>query len=120
MSNKKMILVAGPYRSGTGDDSNKIAANLQHMNQVALQVLQAGFLPMVGEWIALSLIETAGSTKIGDSVFTDIFHPVAIDLLANCDGVLRTGGASQGADQMVSLAKEMGKPVFTSVEQVRF
>lgn len=115
-----MILVAGPYRSGTGDNPEKIAANLLHMNQVALQVLQAGFLPMVGEWIALPLIETAGSKQIGDKVFTDIFHPVAIDLLASCDGVLRTGGDSQGADQMVTLAKEMGKMVFTSVGQVRF
>lgn len=115
-----MILVAGPYRSGTGDDPQKIATHLQHMNQVALQLLQAGYLPMVGEWIALPLIDTAGSRQIGDEIFNEIFHPVAIDLLSHCDGVLRTGGPSQGADQMVIVAREMGKAVFTSVEQIRF
>lgn len=115
-----MILVAGPYRSGTGDEPEKIAAHLLHMNQAALRVLQAGYLPMVGEWLALPLIETAGSQSIGDKIFNDIFHPVATDLLTSCDGVLRIGGTSQGADQMTALAKELGKPVFTSVEQIQF
>jgi hypothetical protein len=32
MQKKPMILVAGPYRSGTGDDPEKIKANMQQMN----------------------------------------------------------------------------------------
>ncbi len=115
-----MILIAGPYRSGTGDDPEKIAANLDLMNETALQLLNRGFVPMLGEWVALPLVEKAGSKQIGDEIFTSIFHPVAVDLLQHCDGVLRIGGASQGADQMVAMAEELGKPLFTSVEKISF
>jgi hypothetical protein len=40
-----MILIAGPYRSGTGDDPAKLAANVE---------------------LALPLIELAGSARVGD------------------------------------------------------
>jgi hypothetical protein len=33
-----MILVAGPYRSSTGDDPLKIAANVRAMMDVALEL----------------------------------------------------------------------------------
>ncbi|MGA0558103.1 DUF4406 domain-containing protein [Larkinella sp. VNQ87] len=117
---KKMILVAGPYRSGTNDDPTKIAANVRHMNEVALQLFDQGHLPMLGEWLALPLIETAGSTQIGDEPFNRIFHPVAVDLLAHCDAVLRIGGPSQGADEMVAQARRLGKATFTKLDDIFF
>ena len=117
---KKMILVAGPYRSGTNDDPEKIAANVQQMTDVALQLFERGHLPMLGEWVALPLIETAGSMGIGDSVFNQIFHPVAVDLLAHCDAVLRIGGPSQGADEMVARGRRLGKAIFTSLDEIQF
>ncbi len=118
MHKKHMILVAGPYRSGTGDNPDKIASNLQQMNEMALALLQKGYVPMVGEWLALPLIATAGSKDIGDATFDHIFHSSAIDLLAHCDAVLRIGGASQGADLMVSYAQTWNKPVFYSLEEI--
>ena len=36
-------------------------------------------------------------------------------LLERCDAVLRVGGASAGADEMVALAERDGKQVFTTV-----
>ena len=44
-----MILVAGPYRSGTGDDPVKIAQNLRKMEEVALQIYRKGHVPVLGE-----------------------------------------------------------------------
>ena len=35
-----MILVAGPYRSGTGDDPVKIAANVKAMTDMALRLVR--------------------------------------------------------------------------------
>ncbi len=64
------------------------------MNEAALVLLRAGAIPVVGEWFALPLVETAGSTQVGDEVFNEIFHPIAIDLLDKCDAVLRIGGPS--------------------------
>jgi hypothetical protein len=113
-----MILVAGPYRSGTNDDPTKMAANVTAMTDVALRLYRAGHLPVVGEWFALPLVEAAGSTQAGDAIFNEIFHPIAHRLLERCDACLRIGGASQGADEMVRTAQAHGKQVFHRLEDV--
>lgn len=113
-----MILVAGPYRSGTDDQPERIAANVKQMNDVALQLYQQGHLPVLGEWFALPLVEAAGSRQLGDEVFNAIFHPVAIRLLKRCDAVLRVGGASKGADEMVTIGQAQGKFIFYNLADV--
>ena len=113
-----MILVAGPYRSGTDDEPTRIANNVAAMTEASLRLFRAGHLPVMGEWFALPLIAHAGSAGIGDPVFTEIFHPISRRLIAKCDGCLRIGGASVGADEMVALAKEHGKAIYFSVEDI--
>jgi hypothetical protein len=113
-----MILVAGPYRSGTGDDPEKLAANVRAMEAYALPLFRAGHIPLVGEWLALPLVALAGSRQIGDAPFEEIFHPIAERLLARCDAVLRMGGASKGADLMVQTAREHGLAVYHSLREV--
>jgi len=113
-----MILVAGPYRSGTGDDPGRMLANLQQMESYALPLFRAGHIPIVGEWLALPLVRLAGSTRIGDEAFNEIFHPIAERILASCDGVLRVGGASVGADLMVALAIKQGLSIYYGLEDV--
>jgi hypothetical protein len=113
-----MILVAGPYRSGTQDDPQKIAANLDAMNQAALAVWRRGHLPITGEALALPLIELAGSRQIGDDIFNGIFHPLARLLVERCDGCLRIGGASAGADEMVALAAAAGRSIYHAIEDL--
>lgn len=113
-----MILVAGPYRSGTGDDPVKIQANVDAMMDVGLRLFRAGHLPVLGEWYALPLIAHAGSKAVGDDIFDEIFHPVARRLLARCDGCLRIGGASAGADDMVATAQRLGKAVYYRLDDI--
>ncbi len=113
-----MILVAGPYRSGTGDDPARIAANMRAMNEAALRLFRAGHLPVTGEALALPLVEIAGSTAIGDAIFDEIFHPLAERLARRCDACLRIGGPSTGADAMVAIFEELGRPVYRRVEDV--
>ena len=113
-----MILVAGPYRSGTGDDPGKLDANVRAMNEVALALFRAGHLPVTGEALALPLLETAGSTRPGDALFQEIFHPIAEQLLSRCDAVLRAGGPSEGADRMIAQACAQGKDVYTSPDDI--
>ncbi len=113
-----MILVAGPYRSGTGDDPARMAANVRAMEAYAVPLFRAGHLPIVGEWIALPMVELAGSRALGDAIFTEIFHPIAERLVEHCDGILRMGGASHGADLMVKLAQERGLAVYHALREV--
>jgi hypothetical protein len=113
-----MILVAGPYRSGTNDDPQRLAANKHAMTKAALILFRAGHLPVTGEALALPLIETAGSNRIGDAVFNEIFHPFAERLLRRCDACLRIGGVSKGADEIVRIAREIGLKVYDRIEDV--
>ena len=114
----RMILVAGPYRSGTNDDPVLIAANVAAMTDAALALFRRGHLPVMGEWFALPLIEAAGSSGPGDPVFDEIFHPIAERILERCDGCLRIGGASEGADRMVATAERLGKAVYRSPDEI--
>jgi hypothetical protein len=113
-----MILIAGPYRSGTNDDPEKILANVHFMETFALPIFRKGHIPLLGEWFALPLVALAGSKKIGDEAFNEIFHPIAVKLLDKCDAVLRVGGASAGADEMVRTATEKGARIFYSLDEI--
>lgn len=113
-----MILVAGPYRSGTGDDPERLAENVRKMEAYALPLFRAGHMPVVGEWLALPLVALAGSRRVGDEAYDEIFHPIAERLLERCDAVLRVGGPSQGADLMVTIARERRLGVFHRLAEV--
>ena len=114
-----LILVAGPYRSNTGDDPEKIANNLQVMNTVGLEIFRLGHIPITGEALALPLIAVAGSQQIGDEIFNEIFHPIARRLIERVDAVLRVGGLSSGADEMVTLARAAGKLVYMAIDEIQ-
>ena len=62
MSKPLMILIAGPYRSGTNDEPDRLAANLAALESVSWPIFQAGHVPMIGEWVALPVMRGAGST----------------------------------------------------------
>ncbi len=113
-----LILIAGPYRSGTGDDPVKMAANLKRLEEPSYALFKAGHVPMIGEWVALPVWNAAGGERIGDDLYEEIFHPVAGRLLALCDAVLRLPGDSKGADNDVRIARERGIPVYYRLEDV--
>ncbi len=113
-----MILIAGPYRSGTNDDPALIKKNVQAMESYALPIFRAGHIPVLGEWLALPLVELAGSREIGDPAFNEVFHPIATRLLEKCDAVLRVGGPSAGADEMVRVGKSLGLKIYSSPGEI--
>ena len=118
MSKPMMILIAGPYRSGTGDDPEKMTANLRLMESFALPIFRLGHIPVLGEWFALPLLHLAGSKQVGDQLYQEIFHPIVERLLEKCDAVLRVGGASGVADLMLEVARRNGLQVYTQIEQI--
>ena len=113
-----MILIAGPYRSGTNDDPALIRKNVHNMESYALPIFRAGHIPVLGEWLALPLVALAGSEKIGDAAFDEIFHPIAVRLLEKCDAVLRVGGPSVGADEMVRVGRSLGLKIYASLAEI--
>ena len=57
-------------------------------------------------------------SQIGDAVFDEIFHPIARELIGKCDAVLRIGGPSTGADDMVATGQKLGKKIYRSLEEI--
>lgn len=113
-----LILIAGPYRSGTNDDPVLIRKNLDNLEAMALPIFRKGHVPMIGEWVALPLLQLAGSKQLGDELWNEIQYPVAHRLLEKCDAVLRISGASKGADMDVKIAQERGLPVYYSLDEI--
>jgi len=113
-----VILIAGPYRSGTKGDPLRIAQNLDRLESFALSIYKAGHIPVIGEWVALPLMKQAGSLKLGDEISEQYLYPVASRLLERCDAVLRIEGESKGADEDLRLARERGLHVYWRMEDV--
>ena len=113
-----LILIAGPYRSGTNDDPQLMRQNLRRLEAAALPIFRLGHIPMIGEWVALPLLDIAGSTRPGDEAYEEILYPVAHRLLLKCDAVLRLEGASKGADEDVRIASERGLKIYYRLEDI--
>ncbi|NIF32240.1 DUF4406 domain-containing protein [Enterobacter sp. Cy-643] len=114
----QLILIAGPYRSGTGGRQNLIAANLARLENAALAVYQRGHVPLIGEWLALPLAKAAGSEAIDDAIAESMFYPVAHRLITKCDAVYRIEGDSKGADMDIDVARQHGLAVYFSLDEI--
>lgn len=55
----RLVLVAGPYRSGTHGDPARIAANLHRLEAAALAVYRRGHVPMIGDAIGEAFLYPA-------------------------------------------------------------
>jgi len=118
MTTPMLILIAGPYRSGTGDDPAHMARNLERLEEAAWPVFRAGHVPMIGEWVALPVLRSAGADGVTDPLAEQVMYPTAQRLLQHCDAVLRLPGESTGADQDVAIARERGIPVYERIEMI--
>lgn len=115
MNRPLLILIAGPYRSGTDGDPSAIARNLERLEEAAAPLHRLGHVPMIGEWVALPTLRGLSEDEAAES---DVMYDTAARLLQHCDAVLRLPGASSGADNDVRIARERGLPVYFSIDEV--
>lgn len=112
MSDKLWIMIAGPYTSGAATQEQR-AENLKQLNEAAYEVFKKGHIPIIGVNLALPIIEATGPES-----YDEIMMPLSLATAKRCDGVLRVGGASAGADQEVELIRSRGGDVFHDISQV--
>lgn len=115
MTTPLLILIAGPYRSGTDGDPARIAANLERLEEASAPIFRLGHVPMIGEWVALPILRNIDAADAADG---DVMYETAHRLLQHCDAVLRLPGASAGADMDVTIARERGLPVYFAVDEI--
>jgi len=118
MTKPLLILISGPYMSGTNGDEAAIASNLKAMEDYALPIYKKGHLAVVGEWLAWPVIRQAGGDSHSSEQFSEYQYPVAHRLLEKCDAVLRIPGESKGADLEMGKARAIGKIIFNSLEEI--
>ena len=118
MTKPLLILIAGPYASGTGGDPALMQRNLERLEEAAWPLFRAGHIPMIGEWVALPVLSSAGASGPADPLAAEVMYPTAERLLQHCDAVLRLPGESTGADRDVAIAIDRGLPVYTSLDDV--
>jgi hypothetical protein len=118
MTKPLLILISGPYMSGTNGDEAAIARNLNAMEDYALPIYKKGHIAVVGEWLAWPIIRQAGGETHSSEQFSEYQYPVAHRLLEKCDAVLRIPGESTGADLEMGMARDMGKIIFNSLEEI--
>ncbi|MDR6906084.1 hypothetical protein J2X63_001770 [Agromyces sp. 3263] len=120
MTTPLQILIAGPYRSGTGGDHEAIARNLARLEEAAWPIFELGHVPMIGEWVALPVLRGAEGTLdgTGEGDGADVMYETAARLLEHCDAVLRLPGESSGADTDVAIARRRGIPVYFGLEEI--
>lgn len=118
MTKPLLILISGPYMSGTNGDEAAIARNLKAMEDYALPIYKKGHLAVVGEWLAWPVIRQSGGDSHSSEQFSEYQYPVAHRLLEKCDAVLRIPGESKGADLEMGKARDMGKIIFNSLEEI--
>ena len=116
MTTPLLILIAGPYRSGTGGDPDAIARNLERLEAAAAPIYALGHVPMIGEWVALPIL--SGIDIVSGDGDGDVMYETARRLLQHCDAVLRLPGESSGADTDVAIARERGIPVYTDLSEI--
>ncbi len=115
MTTPLLILIAGPYRSGTGGDPALIARNLERLEEAAAPIHRLGHVPMIGEWVALPILRGIDEADAADG---DVMYETAHRLLQHCDAVLCLPGDSAGADKDVEIALERGLPVYRSIDEI--
>ena len=106
------IMVAGPYRTGARSDEQS-ASNLRRLNAAACEIFRKGHVPVIGVNAALPVIDAAGRDS-----YEEIMMPLSLALAKRCDGILRIGGHSPGADQEVEEVRMSGGWVFKDPDEI--
>ncbi|WP_251038691.1 DUF4406 domain-containing protein [Agromyces sp. ISL-38] len=117
METPLLILIAGPYRSGTNGDPDAIARNLARLEEAAWPIFRRGHVPMIGEWVALPVLRGVAEAAQADEG-GDVMYETAARLLEHCDAVLRLPGESSGADTDVAIARRRGIPVYFDLDEI--
>jgi hypothetical protein len=103
----KYVYVAGPYTAPTPEG---VVENVERAVAHATHLLRAGLYPYVPH---LSHYWEAQHPH-----HYEVWMTLDFGWVARCDALLRLDGESRGADREVDLARQLGLPVFHSVEEV--
>ncbi len=104
-----VIAIAGPYSAPTEAQRQ---ANLDALNQAAVQVLAKGHIPLIGVNAALPVLQQANLPDPYKAIMD-----ISMAVISNCDALLLIA-ESPGANRERDYIAAKGRPVYYSVEEV--
>lgn len=107
-----IVFVSGPYSATTHEER---VANVNRACQAALGVLARGHWPFVPH-LSHFFDEYVADTH-GFRLEADTYYDWDLALLERCDGLLYLA-PSPGADRELEMARELGLPVYLSINEV--
>lgn len=103
--NIKYVYVSGPLTRGN------VFENINKAAKAGNQLMKLGFHPMVPHLVALQ------EMVVPDLGYED-YMKMDLAWIERCDAVLRIPGESPGGDREVAYAKELGIPVFYTIDEL--
>lgn len=100
---RKKVYISGPYSKGDRDQNTRDAI------MAGIDVLKAGFAPFVPH--LTHFMELQGSQP------WEIWMEMDFPFIPGCIAVIRLPGESRGSDMETAYAKELGIPIYNSVEE---
>ncbi|GAA5123671.1 hypothetical protein GCM10023339_43940 [Alloalcanivorax gelatiniphagus] len=113
-----LLLVVGPAPPDVADAARFATTDPVDLVAAGHELFRRGHVPLVAEAVVLPLADAAGSGDASSAGVPDDTHAFARRLLGHCDGIVRVGGASAGADELAALAAARGARVWASVDAV--
>lgn len=104
-----LIVVAGPY---SADTKEKMAENLDAMNNAAAEVYKKGHIPVIGVNAALFI-----ANKLEDLSRHQVINEISFAIVERCDAILMIG-ESPGANIERDIITSKGLPVYYSVDDI--
>lgn len=106
-----LVAIAGPY-SSSDDETRK--NNLIKLNRIAAEVYRLGHIPILGVNAALPIVNELPELDSYDSIMN-----ISMGIVSTCDALLMIE-ESPGALKEKNLIESQGKPVFYSIEELKF
>ncbi len=104
-----IIAVAGPYSAPTPQQR---LSNLQAMNEAAARLLEMGHIPLIGVNAALPVLDRATVENPYEAIMA-----ISLAVVERCDALLLIA-ESPGALREADLIRSLGRPVYTSLQQI--
>ncbi len=99
-----VVYIACPYTLGN------VAVNVHNAFKVADKLVELGYIPYIPIWTHFWHLVSPHPYEF----WTELDD----ELLSRCDCVLRIAGESRGADAEVTLAQNLGIPVFYNIDDL--
>jgi hypothetical protein len=96
-----------------------IATQVPAVHTLQAQLYSVWQQNSTNEWIVVQVCQLSGNKAMPHSFFENHFLPSLESMVKNCDAIIRQGGMSVAADELLKNANDHNVPVFEDWNELR-